>query len=303
MKALSLLGIAGLFLLAGSVPADAQVINEILADPWHLPGGDANGDNGGAEGHFIEDEFVEIYNNSGADLDMSGWEIQDNGNPVHVFPPGTVVADQCAIVVFGGGTPTGAFGGAVVQTSSTGNLSLSNSGATLSLVDAGAVEVVSETYDGDNPDTGQNTSITRDPDITGGFVQHSDATGSDGALFSPGTKIDGSLFSGCEISEPACGEPAAGDCFEANGTPFCSDGECCDAVCAGDPFCCDNDWNATCADEALVECRSCGDSETGDCFEDNGTPYCSEAECCSLICDPNNPDGDESCCTENGREG
>ena len=178
MRALRVLGIVGLFFMAGSVPADAQVINEILADPWHLPGGDANGDNGGAEGHFIEDEFVEIYNNSGADLDMSGWEIQDNGNSVHVLPPGTVVADQCAIVVFGGGTPTGAFGGAVVQTSSTGNLSLSNSGATISLVDAGAVEVVSHTYDGDDPDTGQNTSITRDPDITGGFVQHITATDS-----------------------------------------------------------------------------------------------------------------------------
>ena len=450
---------------------DGVIFNEILADPWHLPGGDANGDNGGAEGHFNDDEFVEIYNNSGADLDMSGWEIQDNGNTVHVFPPGTVVTDQCAIVVFGGGTPTGAFGGAVVQTSSTGSLSLSNSGATLTLLDAGAVVVASHTYDGDNPDTGQNTSITRDPDITGEFVQHITATGSGGALFSPGTKIDGSqfagcpelsvvineihadpasdisgdangdgvrhfsddefveivnntgadldmsgweirdndnpvhvfpegttipdqcavvvfgggtptgafggaevqtsstgnlslsnsgatitvvnnaaetvasvtyndpeadppvppgnqnqsitrdpditgafvlhseatdsggalfspgtkvdstFFSGCEISEPACGDTDAGGCFEANGTPYCSDEECCLAVCAVDPFCCENEWNAFCADGALVECRSCGDPETGDCFEDNGTPYCGDESCCSTVCAMN-----PSCC-------
>src|SRR5262249_12342141 len=37
-------------------------------------------------------------------------------------------------------------------------------------------------------------SITRSPDITGGFVPHSTAPGSSGALFSPGGRIDGSTF-------------------------------------------------------------------------------------------------------------
>lgn len=38
-----------------------------------------------------------------------------------------------------------------------------------------------------------NQSITRDPEIIGPdpMVNHSDATGADGALFSPGTEIDG----------------------------------------------------------------------------------------------------------------
>ena len=42
--------------------------------------------------------------------------------------------------------------------------------------------------------------ITLDPDITGvpPYVKHSVATGSGGALFSPGTMIDGTDFSGCE---------------------------------------------------------------------------------------------------------
>ena len=219
MKALSLLGIVGLFLLVGSVPADAQVINEILADPLNAPGGDANGDNNGGDGHFSQDEFVEIVNNTGADVDLSGWEIQDNGNPVHVFPAGTVVADQCAIVVFGGGTPTGAFGGAVVQTSSSGNLSLSNGGATITLVNTVPATVDSVTYP--PPPGGDNQSLTRDPDITGGFVLHTAAAGAGGAIFSPGTLVDGSQFSGCpELSvviNEIHADPAGDISGDANG--------------------------------------------------------------------------------------
>src|SRR5262249_48948145 len=40
--------------------------------------------------------------------------------------------------------------------------------------------------------TGQ--SITRSPDVTGGFAGHLTASGSSGRLFSPGTRIDGSTF-------------------------------------------------------------------------------------------------------------
>jgi len=44
----------------------------------------------------------------------------------------------------------------------------------------------------------------------------------------------------------ACG-PGNGDCFSANGTPGCEDGQCCRAVCACDPFCCSNNWDEFCA--------------------------------------------------------
>jgi predicted extracellular nuclease len=46
---------------------------------------------------------------------------------------------------------------------------------------------------------GGNQSLTRDPDLFGAepLVRHTTATGSDGALFSPGTRIDGSQFDGC----------------------------------------------------------------------------------------------------------
>jgi hypothetical protein len=58
-------------------------------------------------------------------------------------------------------------------------------------------ELVTSIVYGEEADDGQ--SITRDPDIIGGtpLRKHSLATGSNGALFSPGTRIDGSLFAGC----------------------------------------------------------------------------------------------------------
>jgi hypothetical protein len=37
---------------------------------------------------------------------------------------------------------------------------------------------------------GDGPSLVRDPDISCGFVKHSEATGSAGGLFSPGTQID-----------------------------------------------------------------------------------------------------------------
>ena len=51
----------------------------------------------------------------------------------------------------------------------------------------------------------------------------------------------------------ACGA-AAGDCYLSNGTPGCVDLECCAAICAIDPFCCDSTWDQICADEAADFC-------------------------------------------------
>jgi hypothetical protein len=59
---------------------------------------------------------------------------------------------------------------------------------------------------------------------------------------------------------PACGSPDAGDCCVANTTPFCSDAECCNIVCAADAFCCNTQWDQFCADAAATLCTSCGGS-------------------------------------------
>ncbi|MDH3463768.1 MAG: ExeM/NucH family extracellular endonuclease, partial [Acidimicrobiia bacterium] len=168
------------------------VINEIHADPDGTPAGDANGD---GTRDSKDDEFVEIINSSDADLDISGWTISDGFDVRHTFPAGTVVSNSCAVVVFGGGTPTGAFGGSSVQTASSGRLGLNNGGDSVTLKN-GDAEIVSYGYGGEG---GDNQSLTRDPDVTGSapLVKHSTATGSGGALFSPGTKVDGSVLDGC----------------------------------------------------------------------------------------------------------
>jgi predicted extracellular nuclease len=169
----------------------AIVINEILADP-DAALGDANGD---GTVNTTQDEFVEIVNNESTSLDISGWTLSDAVSVRHTFPANTVIPASCSIVVFAAGTPTGTFGRSLVQVSSTGQLGLNNTGDTVTL-NNGAVNVASYTYGSEG---GDNQSLTRDPDVTGAdpLVKHSTATGSGGALFSPGTMIDGSQFPGC----------------------------------------------------------------------------------------------------------
>ncbi len=168
------------------------VINEFLADPASGADGDANGD---GIRDSSEDEFVEIVNITGGEVDLSGWTLSDAVGVRHTFPTGTVVCDDCAVVVFGGGAPTGTFGGAAVQIATSGLLGLNNSGDTVTL-NNGVVDVASVVYGGEG---GNNQSLTRDPDLTGTFVLHSTATGSGGTLFSPGTLIDGSPFPGAVV--------------------------------------------------------------------------------------------------------
>lgn len=169
----------------------AIVINEILADP-DAAFGDANGD---GILNTTQDEFVEIVNNEPSSLNIGGWTLSDGFGVRHTFPANTVIPASCSIVVFAGGAPTGTFGHSLVQVSSTGQLGLNNTGDTV-ILNNGTVNVASYTY---GPEGGDDQSLTRDPDVTGAdpLVKHSTATGSGGALQSPGTKIDGTQFPGC----------------------------------------------------------------------------------------------------------
>ncbi len=198
-----------------AAPPSDWVINEIHADPASGLAGDANGD---GVRDFSDDEFVEIVNNSGGAVDISGWTLADGAGVRHTFPAGTVVADQCSVVVFGGGAPTGAFGNGVVQTASTGALGLNNGGDSLALNDGGQ-DVATASYGNEG---GDDQSLTLDPDVTGlpPYVKHTLATGSGGALFSPGTRIDGSGFGGCPspwVINEIHADPASGLAGDANG--------------------------------------------------------------------------------------
>jgi hypothetical protein len=62
----------------------------------------------------------------------------------------------------------------------------------------------------------------------------------------------------------ACGSEGTGNCCVANDTPFCDDAECCEAICAADPFCCDVNWDSLCAGAAQAQCEVCGAGVCGD---------------------------------------
>lgn len=177
-----------------SLSLNSVVINEFLADPADDLPGDANGD---GTRDSSDDEFIEIVNVSGADLDVSSWTISDAVQVRHTFPADSVIPAGCTAVIFGGGVPTGGFGSAVVQTASTGALGLNNAGDTLILEDP-AASTLTVDYGSEG---GSDQSLTREPDITGPFVLHSQTAASGGTLFSPGTQLDGTPFSGC-ISGP-----------------------------------------------------------------------------------------------------
>ena len=164
------------------------LINEVHYDPESGDPGDANGD-GTRDAN--EDEFIEFFN-SGPELDLSGYTISDASSVRHTFPSGTIIPVNGVLVLFGGGTPTGDFGGALVQIASEGQINMSNSGDFVTLADPMGNVVL--TFDVEPLSNNPNESYSRNPDLTGEFVQHSTIDEANGSLFSPGTKLDGSSF-------------------------------------------------------------------------------------------------------------
>jgi hypothetical protein len=104
------------------------------------------------------------------------------------------------------------------------------------------------------------------------------------------------------------------DCFTTGG-PGCNDVECCENVCAADPFCCQVAWDGICVGEAqalcgapckaggqcpdgaVIETEACGDDTNGgcnsvgacdgpfpDCCVATGVPGCSDPACSASVC-------------------
>jgi len=154
--------------------AAALVITEILADPPRGEAGDANAD---GERDPADDEFVEIVNAGKTPVCLSGWALGDAKQAErHVFPLGRALAPGHTLVVFGGGVPTGPFGGAEVQWASKG-LSLSNAGDVITLRDVGDA-IVHQVSWGD---------FVRRPEPGEAWKEH---VGIDGSPFSPGVIAD-----------------------------------------------------------------------------------------------------------------
>ena len=92
----------------------------------------------------------------------------------------------------------------------------------------------------------------------------------------------------CTGSFPECGVATAGACDAEHDTGGCSDGDCCNAVCLVDPFCCLNAWDGSCVDRAVSYCGlNCGRG-AGSCTAPHTSPGCDNAECCGQVC-PEDP--------------
>jgi hypothetical protein len=171
----------------------ALIINEYLADPPDGAAGDANGD---GSRDSSQDEFIEIVNTGSAPLDVGGFTISDAAQVRFTIPSGKIIPAGESAVIFGGGTPTGDFGnaqaGGLVFSVGGAGLSLNNGGDTIILRDGLGVEIDRRDYP--PGDGSANQSISRSPDITGDFIEHSTAAGSEGRLFSPGTLTNGRPF-------------------------------------------------------------------------------------------------------------
>ncbi len=181
-----------LFSLLLSANSQAQlIINEVLYDPSNtLLEGDANGD-----GFYdqTQDEFIEFVNIGTTSLNLSGYQIWDDtliGTLVYTIPNGTIIPPQGALVVFGGGKPVGLFGGALVLADTgVSGLSLNNSGEVIVIKDSSGKTIL--IFNSDALSNNPNESYTRNPDLTGAFVQHTTVNIS---KFTPGRKVNGGSF-------------------------------------------------------------------------------------------------------------
>lgn len=191
--------LAGKCLAEGMSPFSGSVIiNEILADG--TADEDANQD---GTVDAMEDEFIELVVVSSGPVDMSGWMIAEGDwdvwLPRHTFGDQTTLQPLDAAVVFGGGDPldstaTVLYVGANAEDPGIPyGLDFNDDGEEIRLLDAEGLLVDSFTYGGDVP-VASDQSLTRSPDLTGDWQPHLDADGAAGAIFSPGTRVDGSSF-------------------------------------------------------------------------------------------------------------
>ncbi len=174
-------------------PGD-MVVNEVLSDPSPGDDGDANGD---GSRDSADDEFVELVNVSGSNIDLAGCDIVVNGTVRHRFVSGAdplahVVADKTGLVVFGGGAPVGTFGGAIVVKASTGSLTISNSSGDVELRCA-VLTIDTAHYTGGNVDQSYTRRVEGDNSTD--LVPHTNLAA--GVFFSPGTCTTGQVFADC----------------------------------------------------------------------------------------------------------
>ncbi|MDC1504603.1 lamin tail domain-containing protein [Winogradskyella sp.] len=150
MKKLYILFLLCSFIGFSQSPGDI-VITEIMNNPD--PVSDTTG------------EWFEIFNTTGASIDINGWTLMDDGSDTHVIDNtnGTTVVPAGGYLVLGRTTNTITNGGAAVDYAygESGGHTLANGADEIVLLTTGAVEIARVNYDG-----GPNF-----PDLTGASMQ------------------------------------------------------------------------------------------------------------------------------------
>jgi endonuclease/exonuclease/phosphatase family metal-dependent hydrolase len=136
-------------------------------------------------------EFIEIVNAGAAPADLGGYTLWDGVSVRHTFAAGTTLGAGKALVVFAGqaAIPVGLLNAVAA---STGSLSLSNSGDTVTLKDQNGMTVDSVVYSSSLSST-DGVSMNRSPDgsATGSFALHTTLSAS---ASSAGKRVNGSAF-------------------------------------------------------------------------------------------------------------
>ena len=194
------------FTIVTALAVDDIAVNEFLANPLTL---DANGDGNLSS---TDDEYVEIVNLRATPADLTGFILRDGNTDRHTFPNPTTVPAGSAIVIFGGGTPTGF--AAVhttghAQVASSGGLGLNNpasaaSPETIEVVDATATTTIAQSEYDFNQTQAVSQNLNIDAFLGGAnpttnYVAHSQAETAAGlgdaqGDTSPGKKVNGQDF-------------------------------------------------------------------------------------------------------------
>jgi hypothetical protein len=163
--------------------AGELLINELVRAPG---GNDFNGD---GTANNEQDEYVEIANPTAVALNLGGLELFDAVSRRHVFAAGCL-EPGAVIVVFGGGTPTGAPTGATFVKASSGSLGLNDNQSETVEVRTSTGTVLETTITAQTSFAGK--AWTRTPDCTRlPVVEHPLLNG---LRASPGRLQDGGFF-------------------------------------------------------------------------------------------------------------
>ena len=231
------------------------VINEFVYDPDTL---DANGD---GEENFSEDEYIEILNTTGADIDVSNWSISDGVGVRHIFEIGTTVPANCGVLIFGGGEPSGALGGMQAFAASSNSLGLNNSGDSITLSDGSGISQDQFTY---GSESGVFRGFSRSPDGTGDFIY---IGGEDASNATIGLDNSGGFFEGCTSGGDSDGDGVPDDIDNCPNTQN-SGQEDCDEDGVGDAC---EAGSSDCNSNGIPDNCDIDDQTSGDC-NTNGVP-------------------------------